>query len=253
MTSIQFDLGIIVPSIRPHSIRRLYDSVAAATNGLRVKFIVVGNYTPDFECTHLMSLASPNMCVHQGIVELADDCEYIKWSTDDAVYFPNALNELISDMRGHNSFGVVKYTEEGPPNNITGKDDVYYTAVTHDDLRRLPGVKPSYRIAPVSVYKREDFMSLGGLDCRYEHINLSTHDLAFRAQEFGISPVISRNVEMHCDSNSSDVEHRPLDIAHFHNDYPIFANKYVRSLKEEDIIIDIFNYTLYPLVWRRFV
>lgn len=249
----RFDLGIIVPSIRPMSIRRLYDSVALAAKNITVKFIVVGNYTPDFECTHLMSLASPNRCVHQGIVELADDCEYVKWSTDDAVYFPDTLDELISDMSDHDSFGVVKYTEEGPPGSPSGKDDIYYTAVTHDDLRRLPGVKPSYKIAPVSVYKREDFISLGGLDCRYEHINLSTHDLAFRAQEYGLTPIISRNVVMHCDSNSSDVEHRPLDIAHFHNDYPIFANKYMSPLSEDSIVISIVNYTSCPSVWRRFV
>jgi hypothetical protein len=46
---IKFDLGIIVPSIRSESIRRLYDSVAGATKGLRVKFILVENYKPYFK------------------------------------------------------------------------------------------------------------------------------------------------------------------------------------------------------------
>lgn len=250
---IKFDLGIVVPSIRPESIRRLYDSVAGATKGLRVKFIVVGNYRPDFECTYLNSLASPNHCVQQCIVELAGDCEYVKWSTDDAVYFEDALSELVLSLKEtSSSFGVVKYTEDGPPGDPSGKDDIYYTAVTHDDLRKLPGVKPQYKIAPVSVYKRQHFIALGGLDCQYEHINLSTHDLAFRAQECGLVPIISSRVIMHCDSDSASEDHRPLDVAHFQNDYPIFSGKYQNVLSAGQIKIDVNNYKSQPSIWRRF-
>jgi hypothetical protein len=263
---IKFDLGIVVPSIRSEFIGRLYDSVLGSTSGLRIKFIVVGNYKPDIECTYLYSLASPNHCVQQGIVEETSDCEFITWSTDDAVYFPNALANLILDMRhaastrGYNpnivgdndSFGIVKYTEDGPPGYPSGKDDIYYLAITHDDLKKLPGIKPFYNIAPVAVYKRDHFIGLGGLDCRYEHINLSTHDLVFRAQECGLTAIYSKDIIMHCDSNSASEDHRPLDVAHFQNDYPIFSEKYQSQLTASQIKIDINNYKLQPSIWRRF-
>ena len=248
-----YDLAIVVPSIRPHKIRRLYDSVSASARDLKVKFIVVGNYQPDFECVYLNSLASPNYCVQQAIVELTEDCEYIKWSTDDAVYFPETLLDLMTEIKAvDRSFAVVKYTEEGPPGTPSGKDDVYYTAIIHDDLRYLRGVRNLYKLAPVAIYKRSDFIELGGLNCQYEHINLSTHDLAFRAQENGLVPYISNDVVMHCDSNSSDEEHRPLDIGHSQNDYPIFAKQYENLISTDKIKIDPNNYKNHPNVWRRF-
>ena len=104
----------------------------------------------------------------------------------------------------------------------------------------------------MAIYKRSDFIELGGLNCQYEHINLSTHDLAFRAQENGLVPYISNDVVMHCDSNSSDEEHRPLDIGHSQNDYPIFAKQYENLISTDKIKIDPNNYKNHPNVWRRF-
>lgn len=249
-----YDLAIVVPSIRQNKIKRVYDSVKDSIGDFTYKFIVCGNYDSTEvipESFSMVSYASPNYCVQKAIVELTEDCKYVKWSTDDAIYFDSSLANLLSGI-GEKNFGVVKYTEEGPPGYPDGSHDIYYTAHTHNDLRVLPGVKPWYNIAPVSLYKRSDFIELGGLDCRYEHINLSTHDLAFRAQEYGLSAYISKDVVMHCDSNSSDPSHRALDVAHFHNDYPIFSNKYQNFIGVWDIKINESNYKDAPEVWRRF-
>lgn len=252
------DLAIIVPSIRDYKINRLYDSVSNSIGSFSFKFIVCGPYDATKyipSCTWLNSQASPNKCVQQAVNELADECNLIKWSTDDAVYFENTLNEIIEDMYNNpNNFGICKYSEEGPPGYPSGKDDIYYHAKTHGDMKQLIGIKDEYKIAPVSMYYRDDFIKLGGLDCAYEHINMSTHDLCFRAQESGMGAIFSRSVIMHCDSDNRQPEHRPLDVAHHHNDYPIFYRKYSQSspLNPDNLVIDIQNYKNFEDTWRRF-
>jgi hypothetical protein len=245
------DLTVVVPSIRPEKIKRMADSLKEAVGEYSYELIVAGPYDASkiVDCLWLESLASPNLCVHKAIVEKANG-KYVKWSTDDAVYYRNGISNLLNKMRGKDCFGVVKYTEEGPPGYPSGRDDIYYTAVTHADLRRLPGVKSHYKIAPVAIYHKTEFIALGGLDCRYEHINLSTHDLAFRMQEYGEEAIISDEVVMHCDSDGQAVDHRPLDFAHFNNDYPIFADKYKEMLNKAHI--SLANYLAYDKPWRRF-
>lgn len=251
------DLAIIVPSIRSYKIKRLFDSVGPSIGNYSFKFIVCGPYDASqyINCTYLHTLSSPNKCVQQAVNELTEDCKLIKWSTDDAVYFENTISEMITDIYEYpNHFMICKYSEEGPPGWPSGRDDIYYHAQTHGDMKNLAGIKKEYMIAPVGMYYRDDFIKLGGLECSYEHINMSTHDLAFRAQEYGIKPLISKSVIMHCDSDNSQPEHFPLDIAHRNNDYPIFFNKYSKPnpLNKDNLIIDINNYLSYENVWRRF-
>jgi hypothetical protein len=251
------DLAIVVPSIRSHKINRLFNSIAESIGNYSYKFIVCGPYDPKdqgIECEYIHTMASPNKCVQQATVELAQDCEFIKWSTDDAVYFKDALKEMIDDLYANpKHFGICKYTEDGPPGYPSGKDDIYYYAKTHGDMQRLIGVKNHYLIGPVSMYRVNDFMNLGGLECSYEHINMSTHDLAFRAQESGIRPIISRSILMHCDSDPKAAEHIPLHNAYVQNDYPVFRNKYSQPEPLKDkLVIDPYNYKNYEDVWRRF-
>lgn len=251
------DLAIIVPSIREYRIQRLYNSILQSIKKYSFKVIICGPYDASkyFDCITLNTYASPNRCVQQAVVELTEDCQLIKWSTDDAVYFPDCLDNLVQKMYDHpNHFGICKYSEDGPPGWPSGKDDIYYLAKTHGDMKDLRGIKDSYMIAPVGIYYRKNFIELGGLDCAYEHINMSTHDLAFRCQEYGISPIISDSVIMHCDSNNTLPEHHPLDIAHHNNDYPIFYSKYNQQnpININNSIIDINNYKKYQDIWRRF-
>lgn len=251
------DLAIIVPSIRSYNIERLYTSIPKSIGRYTFKFIVCGPYDAKkyIDCIHMYSQASPNKCVQKAVSELTDDCNLVKWSTDDAIYFENSLEEIITDLYDNkNHFGICKYSEEGPPGWPSGKDDIYYYAKTHKDMQGLIGIKDHYCIAPVGLYYRSDFIELGGLECCYEHINMSTHDLAFRAQEYGIKPIFSRSVIMHCDSDNRQKEHIPLDIAHRNNDYPIFMNKYknIDALNQDNLKIDIKNYLQYEDIWRRF-
>lgn len=251
------DIAIIVPSIREQNLTRLYNSILKSINKYSFKLIICSptDATKYIPCVYMQSFASPNKCVQQAIHELADGCNLIKWSTDDAVYFENTLDEMITDMYNtKNCFGICKYTEEGPPGWPSGKDDVYYYAKTHGDMKNLIGIKDNYVIAPVGMYYRKDFIELGGLECCYEHINLSTHDLCFRSQEYGLKPIFSRSIIMHCDSDNQKSEHYPLDIAHRNNDYPIFYNKYKNQnpLNENNLKIDIENYKSYEDKWRRF-
>lgn len=247
------DLSLVIPSIRPEKINRLIDSIPDAIGGYTYEVILIGNYTPDFDCTYIEDLGSPSRCVQRG-ASIAKG-KFLKWSTDDGIYRPSSLSDIldIAYTIDEKDGIIAKYTEEGPANWITGADDDYYTAWTHAD-QRLAGIPEHFKIAPVAVYNTEYYKEIGGLDCQFEHINMNTHDLAFRVQKNGGTFSFSPSVVMHCDSrNFNSDEHVPLDSAYQLNDLPKFMALYdtVDAAKDR-IVIDYNTWEDSPSPWRRF-
>ena len=245
------DLSIVVPSIRADKIQRLYDSIPASIGDFSYEVIVIGPYQPPFECKYIEDLGSPSRCVQQGIA-IAEG-KFFTWGTDDGIYNPNALSEAISLLQTltHKDGIIMKYTEEGPPSPLTGAHDHYYIARTHDS-NRLMGIPENYMIAPVPMYNIKYFIDLGGLDCSFDHINMNTHDFAFRLQKDGGTFHFSPSVIMHCDSNQFGDDHKVLDEAYFLNDLPRFQEIYGGPFSMERVKIDYDNWKNAEAVWRRF-
>ncbi len=138
------------------------------------------------------------------------------------------------------------YTGDVPPDN-------YWMAHFHAD-QRLKGIPQNYKCAPVGMYDLEHFRWLGGWDCSFEHLNMTTHDLAFRCQKNGGQIYMSPNLVLKCDFNEWDKpegEHIPLIGAYKENDLPLFQK--IWGQENNRIQIDFENWKMSPSKWvRRF-
>jgi hypothetical protein len=247
-------ISIIVPSIRP-SLQRLIDSIDCSLRE-EYELIVIGpenhiRSTSDLakRVKFISDRGSPSRCLQRGISEASGDI--FTWATDDGIYNDQKLAQCVNTLRGKSQKSgiIIKYTEEGPRSDFNGSLDEYYIIGNHADGRH-PGVDNSWKIAPLGMYYRDYFVSIGGFDCRYDHINMNTHDFAFRLQRDGGSFFYSDGVVIHCDSNSNLEDHKVLDVAYTSHDLPLFRDMYKN--KDRPIIIDFDNWKDQPEVWRRF-
>jgi hypothetical protein len=100
------------------------------------------------------------------------------------------------------------------------------------------------------MYKLNYFRELGGFDCRWEHLNMNTHDLAFRAQRDGSKFHFSPNLVLTCDWNPGEGDHVPVQMAYHANDAPLFREVYMQD-QSERIKIDYQNWMKSDPVWKR--
>jgi hypothetical protein len=175
------------------------------------------------------------------------------WSSDDGLYSENSLSEVLDlAYKIDKKDGIIIRYAEGVNRNGNCPDDSYWVGYTHDD-QRLPGINPGWNIAPVALYKTELFYSLGGFDCKFEHINMSTHDLAYRIQKNGGKFYKSPSLVLSCDwspGHLNQEEHQPIHNCHFDNDIPYF--NFLYQGQSDRINIDYNNWKTSQEIWRRF-
>lgn len=245
-------LSIILPSVR--DISRFVKSIDDAV-GEYYELIVVSPEEKEIPRTYhqvqskcIVDKGSPSRCLQRGI-SVAEGMIFT-WATDDGVYMPGVLGRSLQELRGYprKDGMIIKYTEEGP-GTFTGADDNYYVAKFHE-ANRQPGIDPEWKTAPVGMFYTDYFMEIGGIDCRYLHINMCIHDFAYRLQKDGGKLHYSDGVAMHCDSNNWGQEHKILDWAYHRVDLPLFQEQYKDDSR--DIMIDFDNWRQVPEKWKRF-
>jgi hypothetical protein len=245
-------LSIILPSVRDISrfVASIDDALAEP-----YELIVVSPEHKDIPWTQhqvqakcVVDKGSPSRCLQRGI-SLAEGPVFT-WGTDDGVYLPTVLRNTVQELRGYPKKDgmIVMYTEQGP-GAFTGANPDYYVSKNHE-ANRQPGINPEWKIAPVGMFYTDYFREIGGIDCRFEHINMNIHDFVYRLQKDGGELHYSDGVAMHCDSNNWGPEHRILDDAYNLNDLPLFKSLYVDDSRE--VKIDFDNWKESPEVWRRF-
>lgn len=261
---MSIDLSIIIPSIRP----QVWTSLAEDINKSLESY---GNYPPhDYELIFvgpqksatlpsrslwIQSYRCPAACLQQG-ADIARG-KYICWLPDDIRMEPEALVRCLNLIRNYdNKDGIIIKYSEGE--NFSGQQhvwDAYWTAITHDGLR-FAQVRSHWKIAPVFMYNTNYFKELGGLDCRFEHVNLNTADLAFRAQLNGSHLMSSPTKVFAADwnPNTHDGDHKSVQAAYEENDLPLFKSIWDASLLDRSIKIDFNNWKNTDEKWvRRFV
>lgn len=248
-------ITIIVPSIRRMGLQRFVNSISASLQQ-QFRLIVVSPEEMHIRlpelCVHysnLLDFGSPSRCLQRAVSVVETDM--FTWGTDDGVYYNNALKECVDllSTKGYKDGIVVKYTEEGP-GTFTGALDEYYIAKNHA-ANRQPGINPEWKTAPVGMFNTAYFRDIGGIDCRFEHLNMNIHDFCYRLQRDGGELYFSPQVVMHCDSNNWGSDHQVLDDAYSRNDLPLFESLYKDDKRE--IVIDFHNWKNSPSPWRRFV
>ena len=246
-------LSFCLPAMRTHLWESFYNSVCeSVTEAYEWELIMVGpNDPPDFfsdveNFTFVKDFGSPSRC-GQIATTLAKG-ELMMWGSDDGIYTRNSIAECV---RMHDSLPqkdaiAVRYTEG---RNYSGKPmhPNYWMAHHHPTLRVVP---ESYAVLMVGMLKLDYFRELGGWDCRFEHLNMNTHDLSFRLQRDGGAIHLSPQIVANHDWNPNEGDHVAVQEAYDKNDLALFNSTYAPGA-EREIKIDYDNWKESPEVWER--
>lgn len=250
---MKYDLSIVLPGIRPQNWENLYNSAVRSIGTYKFEMIAIGPYDPSESLKtkenfkFLKDFGSPSRCVQIGST-LAES-RYMCWMSDDGSYQPQALGHCIQmfDDQLSSKDGMTLRYKEGEGDDMYPDD--YWRARHHAD-QRIPGIKEEYRIAPLGMYNTNHFRWIGGLDCSWEHINLCTHDLAFRIQNNGGKIVLSPSLVARFYWSWITSDAGPVQQAYFQNDAPLFKEMYSQD-KSNRIQIDYDNWKNTPEKWKR--
>jgi hypothetical protein len=172
--------------------------------------------------------------------------EYLTYVSDDCIGRPGSLKRTLDNMT--TDVVSLQYSESpgfrGQPHPIE-----YYNAWHHKDLQ-CKWVNKDWKIPIIFLMKTSLFYDYGGLDCRFEHINMNLHDMAFRMQNNGITVGVSDEVVWDADyvhRNESD----PVINAFVNNDKPLFDSIWDEEEWNRPDKIDLNNWKDSPAVWKR--
>jgi len=253
-------LSIIIPTINPNNIINIYKNlISSISEKLNWELVVVGPsfldnvfFADKYNVKFIRDFGCPSRCLQ--IASLICEGEFITWMPDDSIIHSDSYESSIDFFEKNltDKDGMVVLYSEGE--NYSGsqdKNESYWIAYTHPDLR-LTGINPTWKGAAVFLYKKSTFDMFGGLDCRFEHINFNAHDLAFRIQNDGgkivCSPSKILSVKWNPDSNRQ--EYKPILYSYIHNDLPLIKNLYSNpNAASRKIYID--NWKNISSVWNR--
>ncbi len=253
---MNYKVSICLPAMRTHLWEMFYNSIIPSVGDYSWELILVGpNDPPPFfsekkNFKFLKDYGTPARC-GQIATSMAEG-ELMMWGSDDGIFTEDSISMCIKQHEnlGYKDAIALRYTEgrnySGPPMH-----QQYWTAHHHPTLRVVPS---NYKILMVGMFKLDYFRELGGWDCRFEHLNMNTHDLSFRVQNDG--GVIHESEKYVCNHNwnPNEGDHIPVQEAYDKNDLALFQKIYHNrnsAYLERPTKIDYFNWTNSPRVWKR--
>jgi len=249
----KYKLSICMPAHRVGLWEKLYCSIQESVGPeFSWELILVGPNDPAlfFEDKEnfkfVKDYGCPSRCVQRATTIATG--ELMVHGSDDGIFLKNALNKCIKlhDAIGRKDVVALEYTEgvnhEGPQMVKN-----YWSAWHHPTLRVVPR---NYKIILIGMFKLDYFRETGGWDCRFEHLNMNSHDLAFRIQNDG--GVIYQSPTLVCTHNwnPNQGDHVPVQEAYDKNDLALFQEIYQSGISRE-IKIDYGNWKQIPEVWKR--
>lgn len=251
---MKYDLSVIIPSIRVNNLEKILFFLEKGVEPFSFEVIVVSPYDiPDSlkqkeNIKWIKDFGSPSRCVQMGST-LAEG-KYLCWCSDDCTFIaPQALSQCIQmfeDKKITNKNCICLRYFEGEGNSEFPEN--YWTARTHPD-QQLIGISDGFKCAPLGMYNTEYFRELGGLDCRYLHINLCTHDLAFRLQNAGGRVYLSPQNIFRFYWSWITPDAKPIQDAYFKNDKDLFANEWNKD-QSNRIKINYYNWIETESKWK---
>lgn len=228
----KYNLSIIIPSINPSNWEKLYQGLEKSVSRHKFEMIAVGPYFPTKEMEsqanfrYIRDMGCPSRSFQIGAY-IAEG-EYLAFIPDDCVLDENAFSECLEFLKDKPAKdGMTLLYSEGPGYSGTQHTDpTYWVARTHAD-QQLKGIKEGWKIAPCFLYNSSFFRKLGGLDCRWEHVNLNASDFSFRLQNNGGTMWLSPNRVFRANWQPwSDTNPGPIQRAYQENDAPLFKKIY---------------------------
>ena len=251
-------LSVIVPSIRPGNLSRLYESVQNSFSG-DFEFIVIGPYKmPKYfndktNIKYIEDYGSPVRAQQIGIVNSTGD--YVLWGcADDGYFFSKTVDIAIDKLKNEkpNTLVTGKYYE-GSENPFMNSIKYYYIN-THDG-QRSKFVKNDYLMFMLGVIPTKLLIDIGGLDCeKFETLPMAFNDLAVRLYHIGAKFIFQEEIMFRCSHMPGhEGDHGPIHEAQINSDQPRFVKLYKREPSLTRSNIDINNWKNSPAKWvRRF-
>jgi len=246
------DLSIAVTGIRTAHWDTLFASIKYGLKKYSYEVIFIGPIEPSKELLKnknvkfLKDRGTPSRCTQ--ISSLISEGSLFTFLADDAIIYENSLDESVDLLVSKNpakDLIAIRHIQtqnyDGITPSFSQRNKEWWMAHTHPILRQ-PFVKKEWLITCNPLMSLTNYIRLGGLDCRFVHVNYNVHDLSFRAQKdecnVFISPSIVMNTPIHNERPSS----HPLMIASTNIDEPLF--KKLWSEEDRNIQIDIDNWKL---------
>ena len=245
------DVSVIVPGYRYWEWKQVFQSTKDSLEDLSFEIIFVG---PDNKSgvmgenvTFIKDFGAPGRCLQIGAANATG--KYLTWACDDGVFTPGSLKRAIQRMEEKNdpkfTLGL-NYYEGGQP-----REEEFFRMRFHED-QRMPGIKEEYKSSPMFVCTTENFKELGGLDCRFEHVNFNIHDFMFRVYNDGgeveifMEPTLNIAWDVHAPA------YVPVRQAYLEVDLPLYQELYAID-QSSRIKIPFDNWKDSPAVWvKRF-
>jgi len=257
---MHYDLSVIVPGIRTHNWKQLYDSISEATSR-SWEMIFVGPYQlPDelinkSNVTYVHMWGTPMKAQQMGL--LLAQGEYLTWAADDGYFLIGTLDtafDLLNTEGTKDKKDILlgKYYEgENATDHVGMAGDNYYRLKWHECNRDLPGMPEDAPLLNVGLINVKYCKELGGWDAeKFEVCPLAYNDFAIRAYKDGANFIIQDEVMFKCTHMPGhEGDHGPIHNAQTLSDDFIFRNIY-RQVNDR-VVIDVNNWSNSPTVWPR--
>lgn len=226
------DISFIITGLRTLHWNTLLDSLYESVKKYSFETIFIGPYIPtdkvfnDKNSTFLKNNSSPSVCTQIGSY-LAKG-KYFALLADDSIFYKDTIDEsmdLLLSKNPNKDLIALRHIQTVDYNGITEgfsqRDPRWWKAGTHPILNQAY-VNRDWDITCNPLMSLEYYKYLGGIDCRFFHVNYNIHDLTFRAQLDGanvyISPNIVCNTPVHYSRPSTD----RLMVMTENNDEPLY-------------------------------
>lgn len=255
---MEYDLSIVVPSIRTHLLEDWYKSAEAACANHSWELVLTSPFEPPASIVNRENViffpdyANPSAVSQKAFLRAHGKLIFL--TTDDGYFMDNCLDMAVDSWLSINDDKIITNMRYREGENYGGgpMPDAYWYPWSHGPLQ-LPGVKRSWFIAPQFMMSRQALLDLGGIDCQFEYSNYGIHDMTFRAQAQGFR-IFQSPKEVLCANHFPDdtVDHKPIYEAQTFYDLPIFQKMYSdpdAAFKRGNI--DLYNWRNYDKIWER--
>lgn len=251
---MSYKLSVLVPSIRPKNLRRLYDSIDKACS-YEFEVIVASPYPLPEDCQFgnvklIQTWRSPLAAQQQALVESSG--EYISWCADDGWCLPGSYDKAFKLLEGEDYKTVIMgMYQEGDRKNDHMENEEYYILNNHDGSNAAFIPSRCYMLN-CGVLSKKILIELGGWDSiKFRTCPPGYNDLAVRLQKYGCKFIINPELMFACTHLPGLMgDHAPIHNVQTMRDEPMFKEIWSHPYYSKRIAVDLNNWEKSPEVWE---
>lgn len=246
-------LSILLPSIRPNLVDRVYKSIMENFH-YNFEVVIVGpskeGFTKWDNVKYIFSKRNPTACMQIALWNSTK--RFVTYFSDDSIYKNDSLQVCYDKLIAANNRKHIitcKYTEGDSPSAEMRTDQYYKIGTTCFGATYAP---PDWYLLNFAVMDKSYLRWLGGFDSKLETTIYSVTDMGIRAQRDGATIELVDMVAAHSEhmpGRSGD--HGPVAEAFEDNDLPLFKQIYNDPASQDRICIPYDNWNDTPEEWPR--